>query len=143
MQVALDPTVSDKAYRVFMVIAAYGKGNIANVGQRRVAKLMGKTQSYISKRVQELRRSGWLGTKNVGSQENGLCAFVCRLRRRAAGGRGCRATFRPAGRRAVRALPPYAQGASSLWYLPKMRPGDGRGADFDGGAREVGGRCHA
>ena len=67
MQVALDPAVSDKAYRVFTVIAAYGKGNIANVGQRRVAALMGKTQSYISKRVQELRKSGWLGTKNVGS----------------------------------------------------------------------------
>ena len=30
--------------------------------------LLGKTQSYISKRVQELRKSGWLGTKNV---ENG------------------------------------------------------------------------
>ena len=26
MQVALDPAVSDKAYRVFTVIAAHGKG---------------------------------------------------------------------------------------------------------------------
>jgi hypothetical protein len=67
MQVALDPAVSDKAYRVFTVIAAHGKGNIANVGQRRVARLMGKTQSYISKRVKELRRSGWVGTKEVGT----------------------------------------------------------------------------
>lgn len=125
MQVALDPAVSDKAYRVFTVIAAYGKGNIANVGQRRVAKLMGKTQSYISKRVQELRKSGWLGTKNVGErQENRLCAFVCRLRGRAAGGRGCRATFRPADRRAVRALPPYAESASHLGHLPEVHSGD-------------------
>ena len=67
MQVALDPAVSDKAYRVFTVIAAYGKGNIANVGQRRLALLMGKTQSYISKRVHELRKSGWLGTQQVSS----------------------------------------------------------------------------
>ena len=75
MQVALDPAVSDKAYRVFTVIAAYGKGNIANVGQRRVAALMGKTQSYISKRVQELRKSGWLGTRNVGDSVRCLAIF--------------------------------------------------------------------
>ena len=67
MQVALDPTVSDKAFRVFTVIAAHRKGNIANVGQRRIARLMGRTQSYISKRVQELRQAGWLGTKEVGN----------------------------------------------------------------------------
>jgi hypothetical protein len=67
MQVALDPAVSDKAYRVFTVIAAHGKGNMANVGQRRLAMLMRKTQSYISKRVHELRESGWLGTEQVSS----------------------------------------------------------------------------
>src|SRR5688500_3801305 len=63
MQVALDPKVSDKAYRLFTIIAAFSEGNFANVGQRKLARLMGKSQSYISKRVKELRKSGWLGTK--------------------------------------------------------------------------------
>jgi DNA-binding MarR family transcriptional regulator len=65
MQVALDPKVSDKDYRVFTVLAAHAEGNISTVGQRRLASLIGKTQSYISKRVRELRRSGWLATKAV------------------------------------------------------------------------------
>jgi ribosomal protein S14 len=76
MQVALDPAVSDKAYRVFTVIAAHGKGNIANVGQRRVAKLMGKTQSYVSKRVKELRGSGWVGTKEVGTGKRAVYVLL-------------------------------------------------------------------
>ena len=66
MQVALDPAVSDKACRVYTLISAHAKGNTADVGQRRLASLMRKNQAYISRRVNELRKSGWLGTKNVG-----------------------------------------------------------------------------
>jgi len=76
MQVALDPKVSDKAYRVFTVIAAYAEGNISTVGQRRLASLMGKTQSYISKRVRELRRSGWLATKAVASGQRTIYVLL-------------------------------------------------------------------
>ena len=36
-----------------------------NVGQRRIAKLMQKSQWYVSTRVKELRKSGWLGTRQV------------------------------------------------------------------------------
>ena len=67
MQVALDATVSDQACRVYTLISAHARGNTADVGQRRLAFLMGKNQAYISRRVNELRRSGWLGTKNVGN----------------------------------------------------------------------------
>jgi hypothetical protein len=67
MQVALDPAVSDKACRVYTLISAHARGNTADVGQRRLAFLVGKNQAYISRRVNELRRSGWLGTKNVGN----------------------------------------------------------------------------
>jgi len=67
MQVALNLKVSDKAFRVFVVIAGFKprNSNIVNVGQRRIAKLMKKSQWYVSTRVKELRRSGWLGTRQV------------------------------------------------------------------------------
>ena len=67
MQVALDPNVSDKAFRVFVVIGGFkpNNSNIVNVGQRRIAKLMQKSQWYVSTRVKELRKSGWLGTRQV------------------------------------------------------------------------------
>jgi DNA-binding MarR family transcriptional regulator len=67
MQVALDPKVSDKAFRVFVVIGGFKpkNSNIVNVGQRRIAKLMQKPQWYVSTRVKELRQSGWLGTRQV------------------------------------------------------------------------------
>ena len=67
MEVALDPKVSDKAFRVFVVIGGFKpkNSNIVNVGQRRIAKLMQKSQWYVSTRVKELRKSGWLGTRQV------------------------------------------------------------------------------
>ncbi len=67
MQVALDPKVSDKAFRVFVVIGGFKPKNIniVNVGQRRIAKLMQKSQWYVSTRVKELRKSGLLGTRQV------------------------------------------------------------------------------
>src|ERR1039458_4515239 len=67
MRGALDPKVSDKAFRVFVVIGGFKPKNIniVNVGQRRIAKLMQKSQWYVSTRVKELRKSGLLGTRQV------------------------------------------------------------------------------
>jgi DNA-binding MarR family transcriptional regulator len=67
MQVALDPKVSDKAFRVFVVIGGFKpkNSNIVSVGQRRLAKLMQRSQWYVSTRLKELRKSGWLGTRQV------------------------------------------------------------------------------
>jgi len=67
MEVALDPKVSDRAFRVYAVIAAYKPhgSNVASVGQRLVARRLRKSQAYISKQVKYLMEAGWIGIQQV------------------------------------------------------------------------------
>jgi len=67
MQVALDPKVSDEAFRVYSVVAAYKPqgSNVVSVGQRLVAHRLGKSQPYVSKYIQELVEAGWIGVQQV------------------------------------------------------------------------------
>jgi DNA-binding MarR family transcriptional regulator len=67
MQVALDPKVSDEAFRVYTVVAAYKPqgSNVVSVGQRLVARRLRKSQPYVSKYIQELVRAGWIGVQEA------------------------------------------------------------------------------
>ena len=67
MQVALDPNVSDQAFRVYAVVAAYKPqgSNVVSVGQRLVARRLRKSQPYVSKYIQELVEAGWLGVQQA------------------------------------------------------------------------------
>jgi len=68
MQVVLDPKVSNEAFRVYAVLAAYKPrgSNVVSVGQRLVACRLRKSQPYVSKRIQELVEAGWIGVQEVG-----------------------------------------------------------------------------
>jgi hypothetical protein len=115
--------------------------NIVNVGQRRIAKLMQKSQWYVSTRVTTQKRM--VGNKaGRKRQANGLCSSVRSVQRKG-GGRG---RYRRSRRRAwdeVFQMPGRPQSDSSLWHLPEVPTGDGGGADASGGAREVGAGSHA
>ena len=145
MQVALDPKVSDKAFRVFVVIGAFKpkNSNIVNVGQRRIAKLMQKSQWYVSTRVKELRKSGWLGTRQVASGKRQFMFFLSEAYGAkaveaegiaGAGDAPGHAVFQMPGRTRKRFRPAvFAGSASGRWK---------RSGCF-GGAGEVGAESHA
>jgi DNA-binding MarR family transcriptional regulator len=65
MQVALDPKVSDEAFRVYAVVAAYKAqaSNVVSVGQRLIARRLRKSQPCISKHIRELVEAGWVGVQ--------------------------------------------------------------------------------
>lgn len=67
MQVALDPKVSDEAFRVYAVVAAYKPqgSNLVTVGQRLLARRLRKSQPCVSKRIRELVEAGWIGVQQV------------------------------------------------------------------------------
>jgi DNA-binding MarR family transcriptional regulator len=67
MQVALDPNLSNEAFRVYAVVAAYKPqgSNVVSVGQRLVAGRLRKSQPYVSKYIQELVEAGWIGLQQV------------------------------------------------------------------------------
>lgn len=63
----LDPNVSDEAFRVYAVVAAYKPqgSNVVSVGQRLVAGRLRKSQPYVSKYIQELVDAGWIAVQQV------------------------------------------------------------------------------
>jgi DNA-binding MarR family transcriptional regulator len=67
MQVALDPKVSDEAFRVYAVVAAYKAqgSNVVSVGQRLVARRLRKSQPCVSKHIRALVEAGWIGVQQV------------------------------------------------------------------------------
>jgi hypothetical protein len=67
MQVTLDPNVSDEAFRVYAVVAAYKPqgSNVVSVGQRLIARRLRKSQPCVSKHIRELVEAGWIGVQQV------------------------------------------------------------------------------
>jgi DNA-binding MarR family transcriptional regulator len=61
VQIAIDRRVKHREFRLYCVIAAHAfSGNVARVGQRRLATLLRISQTNVSRSINALIETGWL-----------------------------------------------------------------------------------
>jgi hypothetical protein len=77
VKIISDPNVKAEEFRLYCLLSAYVfSGNIARVGQRRLAQILGHSQSFISDHIKALIRTGWISRADFNSKNGQRTDYI-------------------------------------------------------------------